>query len=234
MVNTERESMAEKAIVFDMDGVLFDTERLCKESWNIIAKEQNLDGIDEVLESCTGSNRQDTICIMKKAYGEDFDAIGFMDVCSKMNAKRVMEEGIPIKKGAKELLEFLKEENYKIGLASSTRKLRIMENLKRSGFEDYFEITVGGDMVEHSKPNPDIYLLACKELCTNPTDTFAVEDSPNGIRAAHRAGMKPILVPDLIAPTEEILSLSVTCKENLLEVITYLKNIEREKICGKF
>lgn len=221
--------MIQKSIIFDMDGVLFDTERLCKESWNMIAKEQHLEGINEVLEACTGSNRQDTILIMKKAYGEDFDAIGFMDVCSKMNAKRVMEEGIPIKKGVKEILDFLKAENYKIGLASSTRRFRVMENLEKSGFTDYFQAVIGGDMVEHSKPNPDIYLLACRELGVAPADTFAVEDSPNGIRAAFNAGMKPIMVPDLIAPTEEILSLAVTCKTDLFEVIEYLRNLQVER-----
>lgn len=218
--------MTEKAVIFDMDGVLFDTERLCKESWNMIAKEQKLEGINEVLEACTGSNRQDTILIMKKTYGEDFDAIGFMDICSKINVKRMEEEGIPIKKGAKEILDFLKTENYKIGLASSTRKFRVMDNLEKSGFKDYFQAVVGGDMVEHSKPNPDIYLLACRELGVNPTETFAIEDSPNGIRSAYNAGMKPIMVPDLIVPTEEILSLTITCKKDLLEVIGYLKNIK--------
>lgn len=218
--------MAEKAVIFDMDGVLFDTERLCKESWNIIAEEQQLEGINEVLEACTGSNRQDTILILKKAYGEDFDAIGFMDICSKMNVKRMEEEGIPVKEGVKEILEFLKEEGYKTGLASSTRKFRVMDNLERSGFKDYFQAVVGGDMVEHSKPNPDIYLLACRELHVNPAETFAIEDSPNGIRSAYNAGMKPIMVPDLIVPTEEILSFTIACKKNLLEVIEYLKNSE--------
>ena len=101
-----------------------------------------------------------------------------------------------------------------------------MDNLEKSGFKDYFQAVVGGDMVEHSKPNPDIYLLACKELHVNPAETFAIEDSPNGIRSAYNAGMKPIMVPDLIVPTEEILSLTIACKKNLLEVIEYLKNSE--------
>lgn len=213
----------QKAIVFDMDGVLFDTERLCRESWAAIAKEQNLSGIDTVLTECTGTNRQASIGIMKKAYGEDFDAIGFMDVCSKINTKRIEEEGLPVKKGAKEILRFLKEEKYKIGLASSTRKYRIQDNLEKSGMTEYFEVIIGGDMIENSKPSPDIYLLACKELSVNPKETYAIEDSPNGIRSAYSAGMMPIMVPDLLEPTEEILSLTVACKKDLLQVIEYLK-----------
>lgn len=214
----------EKAVVFDMDGVLFDTERLCRESWTMIAKEQNLSRIDDVLTECTGTNREATIRIMKKAYGEDFDAIGFMNISSEINTKRIEKEGIPIKKGAREILYFLREENYKIGLASSTRKYRILDNLEKSGLTDFFQVIIGGDMIKHSKPEPDIYLLACKELAVSPEGTYAVEDSPNGIRAAYSAGMMPVMVPDLLEPTEEILALTVTCKKDLLQVMEYLKN----------
>lgn len=215
----------EKAVIFDMDGVLFDTERLCRETWNQIGKEQKLENIDDVLTECTGLNKQDTILVMKKVYGEEFDAVGFMETCSQINVRKMKEEGIPIKKGAQEILEYLKSENYKIGLASSSRKFRILENLESSGLKDYFQIVVGGDMIEHSKPKPDIYLLACKELDVNPAETFAIEDSPNGIRSAYHAGMKVIMVPDLLEPTKEILSMTVVCKKDLMEVTEYLKGL---------
>lgn len=221
-----------KAVVFDMDGVLFDTERLCKESWNIIAGKQHLEKIDEVLEKCIGVNKQSTIRIMKEAYGEDFPVLEFMEACSRMEREKIKEEGIPIKQGAKEILAFLKEERCRIGLASSTRKSRILENLEMSGLKDYFQVIVGGDMVKHGKPDPEIYLCACKELSVLPKEAYAVEDSFNGIRSAYRAGMMPVMVPDLIAPTEEILNLTVTCKKNLMEVIDYFRSeimIERGK-----
>lgn len=213
-----------KAVVFDMDGVLFDTERLCKESWNIIAEEKHLKNIDEILERCIGANRQSTIRIMKEAYGEDFPVLEFMEACSKMERKRVKEEGIPVKRGAKEILEFLRSEGCKIGLASSTRKSRVLENLEMSGFQDYFQIVIGGDMVKNGKPDPEIYLCACKELSVVPEETYAVEDSPNGIRSAYHAGMMPIMVPDLIMPADEIRNLTVVCKKDLLEVIDYFRN----------
>jgi len=217
-----------KAVVFDMDGVLFDTERLCKESWNIIARKQNLENIDEILEKCIGANKQSTIRIMKEAYGEDFPVLEFMEACSKMEKKRIKEKGIPIKLGAKEILEYLKSEGCKIGLASSTRKERVLENLEMSGFQDYFQVIIGGDMVKHGKPDPEIYLCACKELSVLPKETYAIEDSPNGIRSAYHAGMMPVMVPDLITPTDEIRNLTVACKDNLLEVIDYFCKLKSD------
>lgn len=210
-----------KAVVFDMDGVLFDTERLYKESWNLVARERHLEKINEVLEKCIGVNRQSTVRIIKEAYGEDFPVSEFMDTCSKLAKEKIEKDGIPVKKGAKELLEFLKGENCKIGLASSTRKIRIMENLEWGGLKDYFQVIIGGDMVERSKPDPEIYLCACKELSVEPKEAYAIEDSPNGIRSAHRAGMMTIMVPDLIKPDEEILNFVTVCKNDLMEVIDY-------------
>lgn len=210
-----------KAVVFDMDGVLFDTERLYKESWNFVGRERHLERIDEVLEKCIGVNRQSTIRIIKEAYGEDFPVLEFMETCSGLAKVKMEKEGIPIKKGAKELLTFLKGEGCKIGLASSTRKGRILENLELVGFKDYFQVIIGGDMVEHSKPDPEIYLRACKELSVIPKEAYAIEDSPNGIRSSYQAGMMPVMVPDLIMPDEEILNMTVTCKHDLLEVMDY-------------
>lgn len=85
---------------------------------------------------------------------------------------------------------------------------------------------ITGDMVEHSKPLPDIYLLACEKLGTDPASTYAIEDSPNGIRSAHAAGMHPLMVPDMIAPDEEMETLSEQILDSLFDVLTYLKQAE--------
>ncbi len=217
----------QKAVIFDMDGVLFDTEKICRETWERIGIERGLDGVLDVLTATTGSNRQDTIICLKESYGEDFDALEFLDTCAERNINRMKEEGVPIKKGVPEILDYLRQNGFKIGLASSSRRFRVMENLEQTGLTDYFDIIVGGDMIKHSKPNPDIYILACKELGVVPEETFAIEDSPNGIRSAYAAGMQPIMVPDLLAPTEEILSMTVACKEDLTEVILYLQEVTK-------
>jgi len=117
-----------------------------------------------------------------------------------------------------EILTFLKENGYKIGLASSTSRHGVLGHVNRAGITDFFEVIVGGDMVEHSKPKPDIYLLACEKLGVKPENTIAIEDSPNGIRSAHAAGLKAVMVPDMIAPTPEIEALLYKKFDSLLGV----------------
>ena len=135
-------------------------------------------------------------------------------------------EGLPIKKGVYEILKYLSESTYKIGLASSSSTESIHKNLKRADITDYFQVIVGGDMVEHSKPEPDIYLKACSSLGVNPEKSIAIEDSPNGIRSAKSAGMLPIMVPDMIQPSEEITAILYRQYESLLDVMEHLKEIE--------
>ena len=133
------------------------------------------------------------------------------------------ENGLPIKPGVPEILRWLKDAGYTVGLASSTRSSSVFGHLEQSGFRDYFQTVVTGDMVEHSKPRPDIYLLACRELGVEPEQAYAIEDSPNGIRSAHAAGMRPIMVPDMIAPDEEMRKLSFLIRKDLFEVLEYLQ-----------
>ena len=134
----------------------------------------------------------------------------------------IEENGAPVKRGVKELLAYLRQRGYKIGLASSTSRPSVEDLLERAGIREYFMNLTTGDMVEHSKPRPDIYLMACSSLEVNPAQAIAVEDSPNGIRAAHAAGMIPLMVPDLIAPDEEMREKSVMICRDLLEVICFL------------
>lgn len=127
-----------------------------------------------------------------------------------------------MKKGVRELLDFLRSGGYSIGLASSTSRPSVEELLERAGIRGYFQSLTTGDMVEHSKPCPDIYLMACESLNVSPAQAMAIEDSPNGIRAAHSAGMLPVMVPDLIAPDQEMRDKSVLICRDLLEVIGFM------------
>lgn len=211
-----------KAVVFDMDGVLFDTERLCMEGWKQIAKERGIEGMEEVGRDSIGRNQNDTRALVLARYGEDFDFEDFRSAVSTWCHAQVDAHGLPVKPGVRELLDFLREQGYHIGLASSSREASVRRNLRLGGIEDYFEAVISGDMVEHSKPEPDIFLLACERLQAEPATTYAIEDSPNGIRAAAAAGMLPIMVPDLIAPDEEMERLCLRIEKDLLQVKEFL------------
>ena len=192
-----------EAVVFDMDGVLFDTERLCMETWREIAKERGIDNIEIAVQGCIGLNRTDTRQFFADNFGKDFPYEDFR-ITTAERMKKKLEKEVPMLPGVVELLDYLVEKNVKIGLASSSRKESVMSHLERSGLKKYFEVIITGDMIEHSKPLPDIYLMACKELNSQPCECYAIEDSINGIRSAYSAGMKAVMVPDMVPPTPEM------------------------------
>lgn len=196
-----------KAIIFDMDGVLFDTEIMSSKAWEQLAKERNLGDIEELTTNCIGRNRTDIIIQFKKQFGESFDAEEFLQTGRELMQKWIDEDGLPLMNGTREILEYLKEHHYIVGVASSSSTKTILNHMELSGLRDYFQAIIGGDQVLLSKPKPDIYLKACEAIGMEPQEVIAVEDSPNGIRAAHAAGMKPVMIPDLIQPDEEISAL---------------------------
>lgn len=210
-----------RAVVFDMDGVLFDTERLCQDSWMAVAEKNGLPGMAEVFTQCIGRNANDSKRIVLNAYGEDFDYQTFREEASVWYWDYIEKNGLPVMPGAEQLLRWLKEHGWVVGLASSTRRSSVLRNLELSGFSDYFSTVITGDMVEHSKPLPDIYLIACRELGVQPEETYAIEDSPNGIRSAHAAGMKTLMVPDMLKPDDEMRRLSCRIMENLDQVLDF-------------
>ncbi len=196
------------AVVFDMDGILFDTERLCRDCWIALSKEYEIPNMEEVYALCIGVNAQTTERIVYENYGKDFPYEEYCRRTTEMYNRYIAEHGVPVKEGVRETLEALAKAGAKIAVASSTRREKVLRLLASAGIDRYFTAVVGGDTVTHSKPDPEIFLTACEALSVAPEEAIAVEDSHNGIRAAHAAGMLAVMVPDLLPVTEEMRKLS--------------------------
>ena len=214
-----------EAVIFDMDGVLFDTERLSISCWLETAERMGLGDIREGAYGCIGLNRTDSRIFIRQLYGDAFPYDEFRANNSALFQKKIERDGLPVKKGAREILSWLKETGVKTAVASSTNTQTVTGHMERAGFLPYFQEIIGGDMVEHSKPRPDIYLMACRRLGVEPEKAAAIEDSPNGIRSAHAAGMFPIMVPDMVEPTGEIEALLFRKCGDLFEVKEFLEEI---------
>ncbi len=214
---------ADISVVFDMDGTIFDTERLILDCWEQVGERHGIPGIREVFIRCIGTNSARTQEIVYEHYGKDFPYEKFSGESSVLFHEIADTEGIPVKPGAAELLKYLSENKVPLGLASSTRLAVVTQELQAAGLYDYFQVVVGGDLLKNSKPAPDIYLMTCGRMGVVPENTYAIEDSYNGIRSAHSAGMRPIMVPDLLPATEEMRDLSVAVFADLFAVKTYFE-----------
>ncbi len=210
-------------IVFDMDGVLINSEALILDAWKEVAAGAGIPDIEHTLLQCIGITAPETEALFFRTYGKDFPYEKYKEDAAQIFQRYTRENGLPVKPGVYELFAFLKENDYRIGLASSTREAVVREEMKSIGLLDYFHVIVCGDMVSHSKPHPEIYLKACELLGAEPSACYAVEDSPNGIRSAFRAGMKPLMVPDLVLPDAEIKGLLFRQFESLLDVKNFLQ-----------
>lgn len=211
-----------KAVIFDMDGVLFDSERLLLEEWKKTGLRYGLRDVEAVCFRCIGTTAEKTREIFTESYGEDFP----YDICretvfSKFRQKSMAGE-LPVKKGAEKLLKYLKEKDVRVGLATSSAESIVAAELEATDLRKYFDDVLCGNMVARSKPEPDIFLESCRRLQAEPKETMVIEDSYNGIRAAHRAGTVPVMVPDLLAPDEEMKQLAYRIFRDLSEVREWL------------
>lgn len=213
-----------KAVVFDMDGVIFDSEKLYRKHWMITGKEYGIPKtqMEDLCNQIAGATRETNEKLMKSHFGEDFDYDTFRSKTMNRMDEDIREHGVELKPGVLELFQYLKEHGIKIGLATSTQQERAERNLRNAGILEQFDYIMYGGIVANGKPAPDIYLAACKGLGIEPSEAIGVEDSINGVKSSAAAGLYTIMVIDLIEPTEEIKPLADQIFHSLFEIIDLL------------
>ena len=216
-----------KAVVFDMDGLMFDTERLTVQAWDYAGEKLGIGKMGHMVYKTLGMNVESAKKIFIKEYGNKIIEEDLSEYAREFFYDYFNKYGTPLKPGLIELLSYLKENNYKIAVATSSNEEVALNHFKRATITEYFDVIVCGDMIENSKPAPDIYLRVSELLGVIPSECLALEDSPNGIRSAFSAQLKPIMIPDLIQPTEEILEMVYSKLTSLNEVIHLLNSKDK-------
>ncbi len=219
----KKEKRPLQAVIFDMDGLMFDTERIVQRSWDFAGEQLGYGKLGHHIYQTLGMNLAGRGMYFKKTCGEDFPFEEFTEVYRK-ESRRIMEtEGVPIKKGLWELLEYLKEKKVPMAVATSSSERHAVEKLGESGTRPYFQLVFCGNMVARSKPDPEIYLRTAAQLGCDPKKTIVLEDSANGLKAALQAEMIPIMIPDLLESLPELEPLIEAKLPDLGAVAAYLE-----------
>jgi len=190
-----------KAIIFDMDGVIFNTEVLSRRLWREVFAEYGYDFTDTTYKKLIGRSMPAAYRILAEEYGPE---LPITELAEKQD--RLWQEAttdfVEKKPGIHEILDFLNGISMPCAVGSSTNHIEVEERLALNGLRDYFDVVVGGDYVESAKPAPDIFLKCAEYLKVEPADCLVIEDSVNGLKAAKAAGTQAIMIPDLIPASE--------------------------------
>ena len=214
-----------KGVIFDMDGVILDSEKLYVRFWCEAGRFYGFPMEEKHALSIRSMARQLASEKLRGIFGSSFDYDAVRSKRVELMDKYVEENGIELKDGAEDLLMYLKENGYRIALATATPPDRAEKYLKAHDLYKYFDVTVSASMVSLGKPAPDIYLLAAEMLGLSAQSCLALEDSPNGIRSASSAGCVTVMVPDLDLPNDDILTLLHGVANGLCDVKRILREI---------
>ena len=214
-----------KLVVFDMDGTMLDTEPLSMQGWQAAIKAQNLNVsqqlFDTTFNAIIGTNADNCRKVITASI-PNFDYEAGYNVARDYMDDYMQANGVPLKPGLLELLDYLEKMNIKKCVATSTRKEKATRNLEWANIAHRFEVIVGGDEVEASKPNPDIFLKAASLCGIAPQACLVLEDSAAGTTGGYHAGMQVIIVPDILQPDDDIRKMAVTVCNDLFEVVALL------------
>lgn len=206
------------AVIFDMDGVLIDTEKHYNAAWCQAATEAGFPFTREhalLLRSCEAKEGEK---LMQGIFGPSFDYYAIRERRRELVRERLAQYGLEKKPGVEETLRFLRAKGIKTAVATATALDITKSHLTTIGVCDLFDSIVSAKNVAHGKPEPDVYLYACEQIGERPQDCMAVEDSPNGIMAAYRAGLRTVMVPDLTQPDEELTKYLYACVNSLTDL----------------
>jgi HAD superfamily hydrolase (TIGR01509 family) len=207
-----------KAVIFDMDGLMFDTERLACEAWKEAASKFGYIFKDTLFIKTLGYTKEHVRAIISEYFGKEFPIEKIHNERLKIVDRRLRENGVPLKAGLFELLDFFKTLKLKMAVATSTDSSRATDMLKSAAVYDFFDIVICGDDIISSKPDPEIFLKAAEKLGCAAESCMVLEDSEAGILAASRAGMLPVIIPDMKQPSPEIEQLVYKRMGSLSEV----------------
>ena len=212
-----------KAIIFDMDGLMIDTEPVGNMLVKTSHEKFGYKITDDMFVHLIGSNEKTSKEYYYSVFGEDYPYQKIKDYREQLRNEYFKTHPIEIKKGLYDLLEYLKKNHIKMAVASSTRYERVLSNLKSIKVDQFFDAIIGGDQIKHGKPAPDIFLKAVELLEVNKEDALVLEDSRNGILAAHAGKIPVICIPDLKNPDSLHQHRCICLLNSLNEVIDYIE-----------
>ncbi len=214
--------MSIKAVIFDLDGTVIDTEKLLVKYWCMAANEMGFPMEREHALSLRSLARKYAEPLLKEWFGEKCDYMTVRNRRMELMTAHIIENGLETKSGIRELLVWLGKNGYKRAVATATDLTRAGKYLTDVGLYEYFDCIISAHQVKNGKPKPDVYLYAVEQLGLEPDECVAVEDSPNGVISASDAGCRTIMVPDLTQPDEELEKRLFAVCANAADIINVL------------
>ena len=213
-----------RGVIFDMDGLMFDTERLATVLWNQVGDELRIDMTEEFLDSFRGQNPTAIRNAFLQRFGREFDFDGCMGRKDELQHRYIEEKGVPLKEGLPELLEYLKGQDIRMAVATSTQQSLAEKMLKIAGVYEYFDAVAYGNKVKRSKPFPDIFQKAAEDLGVPMRECLVLEDSISGVQAGKAAGGYIIHIPDVVVVPEEVKDGITAELRSLMDVIYWIEH----------
>jgi len=220
-----------KAVIFDMDGLMIDSERVTYEGYVIECGKLGFVMEKDFYKKVLGHTLPEVFQMFWDNFGKAFPMEEVLEKVHQYMDDLFVREGIPVKEGLRELLEYLKDNGYRTVVATSSGRQRVDRILQMAGLEQYFDDSICGDEVKNGKPNPEVFLKACEKAGVRPDEALVLEDSEAGISAAYGAGIPVICVPDMKYPEEQFAEKASRIVDSLTKVLEMFER-EGNNCCG--